>query len=138
MRCVSTLAHGACLLWLASAAAPCRGGGEVYSHIDRVSGMVVLNNVPPRARPAPAPAPGRAIGARAQATAAVFPSVSPLRQRELDVDRRAILQDELNEEQRSLAAASGGRATRDVLARHAANIAALRRELARLAGADIN
>jgi hypothetical protein len=138
MRSLSTLAHGACLLWLASAAAPCRAGGEVYSHIDRVSGMVVLNNVPPPARSAAAPAPGRAIGAKAQATSADFPSVSPVRQRELDVDRRAILQDELNEEQRSLAAASGARAARDVLARHAANIAALQRELARLAGTGIN
>jgi hypothetical protein len=138
MRSLSTLAHGACVLWLASAAAPCWAGGEVYSHIDRVSGMVVLNNVPPPARSAAGPAPGRALGARAKATSTAFPSVSPVRQRELDVDRRAILQDELNEEQRSLAAASGARAARDVLARHAANIAALQRELARLAGTGIN
>lgn len=132
MRAASAFAYGACLFWLASAAAPCRASGEVYRHVDPVSGMVVLNNVPPTA--SPAPAAGRAAEGKAQATPASFARISAARQRELDSDRRAILEDELKEEQRALSAASAGHAARDVLQRHTANVAALQRELARLAG----
>lgn len=126
----TSLAHGACLVWLALATVPCRAGGEVYRHVDPVSGMVVLNNVPPPETAAPV----RAVQGKAQATPASFARISAARQRELDADRRAILEDELNEEQRALTAASAGHAARDVLQRHAANVAALQRELARLAG----
>lgn len=133
MKAMLKLGRNACLLWLALSATPCRAGGEVYTHVDRVSGMVVLSNVPPPASMAPA----HVVQDKARAAPAAFTRVTPARQREMDADRRAILEDELNEERRALAAASGARAAREVLTRHAANIAALQRELARVAGTRI-
>jgi hypothetical protein len=56
----------------------------------------------------------------------------------MDADRRAILENELNEERGALAAASSGHAAGDVRARHAANIAALQRELAHLTSKQVD
>jgi hypothetical protein len=124
------------VLWLAFGNVPCWAGGAVYAHVDPVSGMVVLNNVPPGARAAPAQAhiPDR----NSRALLAAFARVSPARQREMDADRRAILENELNEERRALAVASAGHAAGDVRARHAANIAALQRELAHLTSKQVD
>jgi len=118
------------MLWLAFGAVPCRAGGDVYAHVDPVSGMVVLNNVPPGVRMAPTQAhtPNR----NSTALLAEFARVSPTRQQEMDADRRAILENELKEERHAFTVALGGRAADDVRARHAANIAALQRELAHL------
>jgi hypothetical protein len=132
MRVAAKFARRACLLCLAVATAPCLAGGDVYVHVDKVSGMVVVNNIPPAA-PA-AQLPTRAFQGKAQATPAGFARVSAARQRDMDADRRAILEQELDEERHALAGAHAAHAASDVLARHVANVAALQRELARLAG----
>lgn len=111
----------------------CAAGAGVFRHVDPVSGMVVLSNRPPAQAAAPAVAQDRP-----RTAARAFPHVSPVRQRQMDGDRRAILQDELDHERRAHAAASASRAAREVLARHTANIAALQRELAALAGTPTN
>lgn len=112
---------GAVILWLALVIVPAHAA--VYSHVDPVSGMTIVNNVPPDA-----------IGKTAQRAMPVvrstFPSISPQRQRQMDGSRRAILEDELAGEQQALDVAVARRAAADVLARHMANLAALRRELA--------
>lgn len=88
----------------------------IYTHVDPVSGMTVLNNMPPAGRAeAVAPAP-----------AASFPRIGGARQHDMDGARRTILETELDGERQALAKA----ADRDAAARHAANIAALKRELA--------
>ncbi|MFC3457517.1 MULTISPECIES: hypothetical protein [Massilia] len=115
---------------LAGAPGPACAG--VHAHVDPVSGMVVLSNIAPTGRTA-APAPRRGQAGEAGAPIA-FPRVSAQRQREMDGDRRAILQEELTHERRALAAASAARAASDVLVRHAANVAALQRELAAVTG----
>ena len=121
---------------VAGALALCAGAAwaGVFRHVDPVSGMVVLSNVPASVRtpvPAPAQAGGRVAGE-------AFPKVSSERQRQMDEERRTILQDELKEERRAHAAAAASRATGEVLARHAANIAALQRELSAVAGKRTN
>lgn len=103
-------------------AAPCAHAG-VYAHVDPQSGMTVLNNVPPaegepRAAAPSAPAPRD------------FPRVSGAQQQQRDGERHAILQIELDSEQQALDTARKGHADGAVLARHAVNIAALKRELA--------
>jgi hypothetical protein len=101
----------------------CQGG--VYAHVDPVSGMTILNNVPPEGRePASRPAPV------AHAQMAGFPRVTGARQRELDGGRRNILRTELSSEQQALSTAIAAQAAQDVVQRHVANIAALQRELA--------
>lgn len=89
---------------------------DVYVHVDPVSGMTVLNNIPP----------SRLIAMPARASAGSFPRISSTRQHEMDGARRAILETELDTERQALAQAAG----REASARHAANIAALKRELA--------
>jgi len=115
------------------AAMPGLGNAGVHRHVDPVSGMVVINNIPPAAQAAP-PAAQPAVSAQSPS----FPSISAKRQQQMDAERRAILQEELGEEQRALAAASARRAASDVLARHIANVASLQRELAGLAGKSNN
>lgn len=129
-------AYCTCVLWLAFGTVPCQAGGDVYTHVDPVSGMVVLNNVPPGARAVPAST--HTPHWKPRAKLAAFARISPARQREIDADRRGILQNELSEERRVLAVASAGHAAGDVLARHAANIAALQRELTRLTGKQVD
>lgn len=126
-----TTAKAAFALALLAAVSP--AGAGVHTYVDPVSGMIVMSNVAPPGRTASAPrqangqaAPGGDAGA--------FPRVSARRQREMDGDRRAILQEELTHERRALAAAADARAARDVQARHAANVAALERELAAVGG----
>lgn len=105
--------------WLALAMG--QAHAEIYSHVDPVNGMTVLNNMPPGRAPAPTPL---------RFAAAHFPRISSVQQKEMDVTRRTILATELDSEQQALASAAKARAAGDVLARHANNIVALKRELA--------
>lgn len=112
------------LLWLGFLAdSACAG---VYEHVDPVSGMTVLNNLPPAAGAAPV---ARKVGFTAPAPAA-FPRVSSTQQQQRDDGRREILASELDHEQQALAADTARRASDEILARHAVNVAALKRELA--------
>jgi hypothetical protein len=112
------------LLWLSLfAGSACAG---VYEHVDPVSGMTVLNNLPPAAGAAPV---ARKAGLAAPAPAA-FPRVSSSQQQQRDDSRREILASELEHEQQALAADTARRAGSEILARHAVNVAALKRELA--------
>lgn len=106
--------------WLLALAVNGASAG-VYEHVDPASGMTILNNVPPTARPV-------AVATPAAATA--FPRVSSAQQNQRDGARRDILASELQTEEQALATAAAARAASDVLARHAANVAALKRELA--------
>lgn len=117
MRCAAAL--------MLALVAHCASAG-VYEHVDPVSGMTILNNLPPAAGAAPPirtatfPAPGPAT----------FPRISGTQQQQRDDGRRAILASELASEQQALAAATARRADSDILTRHAGNVAALKRELA--------
>ena len=99
----------------------------IYTHVDPVSGMTVMSNVPTAGQPgAIKTRPAAGAGDTAPAD---FPRVSRERQRERDGARRSILDNELEAEQQALAAAAARRAAQSVLNRHQANVAALRREL---------
>lgn len=113
------------LLLLALAAGNVLAG--VYEHVDKASGMTIMNNLPPAAGAAPAQ---RQVSFDAPAAAQAFPRVSSAQQNQRDGARRDILASELQTEEEALAAAAAKRAASDVLARHAANVAALKRELA--------
>jgi len=115
------------LLLLALAAGNAAAG--VYEHVDKASGMTIMNNLPPAAGAAPVAAV-RQVGPAAPASAQTFPRVSSAQQNQRDGARRDILASELQTEEEALAAAAAKRAASDVLARHAANVAALKRELA--------
>jgi hypothetical protein len=116
---------------------PPPAGAGVHTHVDPVSGMIIMSNVAPLGRTA---LRGRqeSVPAQPRGAADAFPQVSAQRQRQMDDDRRAILQEELAHERQALAAASGQRAAGDVLARHMANVAALQRELEAVAGRHNN
>ena len=113
------------LLALASVSA------EIHVHVDPATGVTVLSNMPPRhgdiAATAPSVVPLRAL-VRSTA-AASFPRVDRHTQQMRDTGRRAILENELASEQQALTAAREHGAGADVLHRHGANLAALRREL---------
>jgi hypothetical protein len=114
------------LLLLALAAG--RASAGVYEHVDPASGMTIMNNLPPAAGAATA---ARQVAFTAPAAAGqAFPRVSSMQQNQRDSARRDILASELQTEEQALAAAAARRAAADVLARHAANVAALKRELA--------
>ncbi|NHZ61895.1 hypothetical protein [Massilia genomosp. 1] len=100
---------------------------EIHVRVDRASGVTVLSNVPPKPGLATAPL-SPAVPLRS-ATVASFPRVDPHTQQERDIDRRAILENELVSEQKALTTAREHGADADVRHRHIANLAALRREL---------
>jgi len=64
--------------------------------------------------------------------AAGFPRISQADQQKRDLGREAILNEELDSEQRLLERARARQAAADVQRRHLSNIAALKRELAGL------
>lgn len=104
----------------------------VYLHVDPVSGMTILNNLPPAggAAPVPTAVPVARMAALQTAAPGSFPRVTAEQQKQRDGARRTILQEELDSEQQALAGAAARRAAADVIARHSANVAALKRELA--------
>lgn len=111
--------------WLALALLMADSAAAVYTHVDPVSGMTVVSNMPdPKGAPrAPAaPLPG--------GQAAAFPRVSGAQQKQMDGTRRAILQAELSNEQKALDAAAARRDVAEIVRRHVANVEALKRELA--------
>jgi hypothetical protein len=117
----------AALAWLTlAAAAPARA--DIYSHMERKSGLTILSNIAP-SQSAPVKSAAPATPRLEAFTPSAFPRVSAARQRTLDDGRRAILLAELSREQQSYGAAAAARAERDVLRRHQANIFALEREL---------
>ncbi len=105
------------------------GYAAIYARVDPVSGMTVLSNVPAASRATaatvPAPPPAKAV-----AQPGDFPRVSAQRQKQMDGNRREILETELSNEQMALDAAAASRAATDIVQRHLANVAALKRELA--------
>ena len=130
LRGVSSLPALALCLGLA----PGGAAAGVFTHVDPVSGMIVMSNVARAGTSRPAAQVGAPAPRLRPGAAPDFPRISAQRQRSLDGERRAILEDELRQEQRALAAASSTRAAGEVRARHAANVAALQRELGALAG----
>jgi hypothetical protein len=106
---------------------------EVFVRVDPGTGMSILSNVAPsRVAPAPerTPVPAPTVHrVAASGAVATFPRVTTEQQHDLDGGRRAILLAELEAEQQDYKKAAGGGAAADVLARHAANIEALKREL---------
>lgn len=120
----------ACLLMpMLLALAP--ASAEIHVRVDPATGVTVLSNMPPRpgdiTTPPPLAVPLRA--ALRSTAAADFPRVDRQTQQARDIGRRAILENELASEQQALTAAREHAAGADVLHRHAANMAALRREL---------
>ncbi len=104
---------------------------EIHVRVDPATGVTVLSNMPPGpgdiAAPPPAAVP---LSAPVRITAAAaFPRVDRHTQQARDIGRRAILENELASEQQALTAAHEHGAGNDVLHRHGANLAALRREL---------
>jgi hypothetical protein len=102
----------------------------------QAGGVVVYSNVPKNSA-ADSPVRGaRAVPAvvqgtrTAQAQPASFPRISQADQQQRDADRKAILTDELDNEQQLLGRARAQGAAPDVQHRHLSNIAALKRELA--------
>ncbi len=125
----------AMLLLNLACAAPAVGG--IFAKREP-GGVTVYSNIPngPRmdepARAAQAAArPSRAVAASAPA-AAGFPRISQADQQKRDLGREAILNEELDSEQRLLERARARQAAADVQRRHLSNIAALKRELAGL------
>ncbi|NHZ35295.1 hypothetical protein [Massilia rubra] len=100
---------------------------EIHVRVDPASGVTVLSNVAPK--PGLTTTPFSPSVPLRGATAASFPRVDPHTQQERDIDRRAILENELVSEQKALTAAREHGADDDARHRHIANLAALRREL---------
>lgn len=113
---------------LAAAAVLCAAMGSstagVYTHIDPVSGMTVVSNIPAAKGEARAPAGAVSAGQ------AAFPRVSGEQQKQRDGTRRDILQAELSAEQQALDAARARQEVSEIVRRHVANVEALKRELA--------
>lgn len=102
----------------------------VFTFVEPRTGLVVLSNTRGGAAQAfPVPEQMALTKRQDLIGADQFPRVSASRQWELDGGRRAILLEELKVEQQKLKLATIERAATDVLNRHAANIAALQREL---------
>lgn len=120
----------------------------LYKCTDR-AGVVLFTNQKPSQKncrvliqqTGPAAAPAVRSGPAARPTPSDFPRVSGDQQQSRDSDRRAILEQELASEQKSLQQAQAALATanpqtasglRDSVALHQRNIEALRKELGRL------
>lgn len=104
---------------------------EIHVRVDPATGVTVLSNMAPRPGDIAVPPPP-AVPLRAPVpsnAAADFPRVDRHTQQARDIGRRAILENELASEQQALTTAREHGAGNDVLHRHAANLAALRREL---------
>lgn len=132
------------LLTLILAMSPAVARAAIFKYIDPLTRMANYSNFRPvghaareliiapprpasvaRARPVlPARAPMLGVND--------FPRIAPARQRQLDADRKGIIGDELGAEELLLRQALDGRAGAEAIGRHQANVAALRRELARL------
>lgn len=111
--------------WLALALRIADCGAAVYTHVDPVSGMTVVSNVPdPKAASRTPAAPQSGV------QGAAFPRVSSAQQKQMDGTRRDILQAELSNEQKALDAAAARRDAAEIVRRHVANVEALKRELA--------
>lgn len=99
-------------------------------------GVTVYSNIPTGSRvdePARAAAAGRSRAVMAgRPAAAGFPTVSRAEQRQRDLGREAILNEELDNEQQLLDRARARQAAEDVQRRHLSNIEAIKRELAGL------
>ena len=122
----------------------------LYKYVDPVTHVASYTNFRPAQagarvlapRPDPPLARPRATLARAGAAGAVarpallgpaaFPRIDPARQRALDGDRKHIIATELELVQAELARLLAGRAGLDRIARQRGDVAALRRDLARL------
>ncbi|NHZ39815.1 hypothetical protein [Massilia aquatica] len=104
---------------------------EIHVRVDPATGVTVLSNMPPRPGDIAAPLPSSVpLRAPVRITAAAdFPKVDRKTQQARDIGRRAILENELASEQQALTTAREHGAGNDALHRHAANLAALRREL---------
>lgn len=100
------------------------GGVVVYSNVPKSSAADSLMR---GARAVPAVVQGTRT---AQAQPVGFPRISQADQQQRDADRKAILADELDNEQQLLGRARAQGAAPDVQHRHLSNIAALKRELA--------
>lgn len=129
--------NAACVLVAVLAGAACVTPGHcaIYVQRDPASGALVYTNVPGNGREGErgATRPDRAAPARMQpATAAPvrFPFVSRSDQQRRDLDRQAILNDELHQEQQRLRLAQASGAAVEILHRHRSNIEALVREIA--------
>jgi len=99
-------------------------------------GVTVYSNIPTDSRgdePARAAAAGRSRTVMAgRPAAAGFPTVSRAEQQQRDLGRKAILNEELDNEQLLLERARARQAAADVQRRHLSNIEAIKRELAGL------
>jgi len=103
----------------------------IFVQNDATTGIPIFSNVParePRMADVGAAPTARAKPAAAS-EAAAFPRISVAQQRKRDVDRRAILREELDRETALFQKAKAASAAPDVQARHDSNIAALKREL---------
>ena len=121
---------------------------QVYQRIDRITGHVTYTNTPPpgvEVETDPAVQPRRAnpsvlldkkpTARRREAkltTPATFPRIDPAEQKKRDVDRRAILMEELLSEEKALDRLGPKTDDADAARRHRENIASLKRELANL------
>jgi hypothetical protein len=125
----------ACLILLnMTCAAPARSA--IYAQRDAGSGAMVYSNVPLAGRSNAVRGVTGGVPASAKAAKAVlphqasFPVIARAEQQQRDLDRQAILHDELDSEQQRLDLARAAGAAPDIQHRHRSNIAALKREIA--------
>ena len=116
---------------------PLCGYAEIFTYVDRGSGVTVISNVPLPSGSDYEIENALAIRNRSARTGAAarpagFPVVSSQLQKERDRDRRDILQKELESEQRSAEVALSRSEPASIVHRHLENIAALKRELSAL------
>ena len=133
---------GALLIGLSTLALPLEA--SIYQHVDPLTGAITYSNFPPRRQMNEQATPdtsrterpliqkGSRIEAATAKSPANFPKVSAAVQKERDIDRRTILNDELQSEQNALIDAIVKKAADDIVLRHKANIAALKREIGNL------
>lgn len=121
---------------------------QVYQRIDRITGHITYTNLPPpgievdaeavaqqpRANP-PVQLDKKPTARRREAklmAPATFPRINAAEQKERDLDRRAILMEELLSEQKALNRLGQKADDPQTVQRHRENIASLKRELANL------
>lgn len=121
---------------------------QVYQRIDRLTGHVTYTNTPPpgieveaeAAVQQPRAIPSVQLDKKPTArrrevkptTPATFPRINTAEQKERDLDRRAILMEELLSEEKALNRLGQKTDDQQAARRHRENIASLKRELANL------